>query len=438
MIERRVGNQRRIEMPEITKAIRCDGKRQFEFVKQFDYIRESGTEGEHKAAEKLLEEFGEIKGTISRLEPFIFEDMAPAETMFEITSPYQKTYTAKGYLRSGSTSKEGTTAPFVYLENGDPVSLKRAAGAVVMVNGPVGAALYEALTKAGALGFLSISGTPLDEGEDRLPRQYRISRECGGKLPGACIHYLDACEIVEAGADKCHLKVVQKPCVRHSENVIARIEGTDPERKHQVVTVSAHYDSVPEGPGAYDNMAGCAMVVEACRFFAENPPKRTMEFILFGSEEKGLVGSQAYAAAHAEKITDHVFNLNVDLAGQLLGGNVLGVTADASVCEEIAKRLEEAEVPAVIKNEVWASDSNTFAWKGVPALTVNRDGFGMHTHYDTWQLISPWTLERGAKILCVLGTWLGNAEDFAFRREIPEEMQKKLNSYYEKQGALFQ
>lgn len=78
------------------------------------------------------------------------------------------------------------------------------------------------------------------------------------------------------------------------------------------------------------------------------------------------------------------------------------------------------------------------AWKGVPALTVNRDGFGMHTHYDTWQLISPWTLERGAKILCVLGTWLGNAEDFAFRREIPEEMQKKLNSYYEKQGALFQ
>ena len=182
-----------------------------------------------------------------------------------------------------------------------------------MVNGPVGAALYEALTKAGAVGFLSISGTPLDEGEDRLPRQYRISRECGGKLPGACIHYLDACEIVEAGADKCRLKVVQKPCVRHSGNVIARIEGTDQALKHQVVTVSAHYDSVPEGPGAYDNMAGCAMVVEACRFFAENPPKRTMEFILFGSEEKGLVGSQAYAAAHAEKIADHVFNLNVEM-----------------------------------------------------------------------------------------------------------------------------
>lgn len=39
-----------------------------------------------------------------------------------------------------------------------------------MVNGPVGAALYEALTKAGALGFLSISGTPLDEGEDRAAK----------------------------------------------------------------------------------------------------------------------------------------------------------------------------------------------------------------------------------------------------------------------------
>ena len=80
--------------------------------------------------------------------------------------------------------------------------------------------------------------------------------------------------------------MVQKPCVRHSGNVIARIEGTDPERKHQVVTVSAHYDSVPEGPGAYDNMAGCAMVVEACRFFAENPPKEPWNLFCLDQKKK--------------------------------------------------------------------------------------------------------------------------------------------------------
>ena len=77
--------------------------------------------------------------------------------------------------------------------------------------------------------------------------------------------------------------------------------------------------------------------------------------------------------------------------------------------------------------------------EGRSALTVNRDGFGMHTHYDTWQLISPWTLERGAKnFMCPWNMALEMQKNFAFRREIPEEMQKKLNSYYEKQGALFQ
>ena len=76
-----------------------------------------------------------------------------------------------------------------------------------------------------------------------------------------------------------------------------------------------------------------------------------MEFIWFGSEEKGLVGSQNYVKSHEGEMSSHVFNLNVDLAGQLLGGNVLGVTADPTVCAELKNLMEENQLGVTIKNQ---------------------------------------------------------------------------------------
>ena len=238
----------------------------------------------------------------------------------------------------------------------------------------------------------------------------------------------DAVEIVEKQASQCCLNIQQSEISRNSANVAVRILGTDfPE---EIVTVTAHYDSVPEGPGAYDNMSGGAMVMEAFHHFAEHRPARTMEFIWFGSEEKGLVGSQNYVKSHEGEMSSHVFNLNVDLAGQLLGGNVLGVTADPTVCAELKNLMEENQLGVTIKNQVWASDSNTFAWKGVPALTLNRDGFGMHTRHDTVEYISPRALEEGAKTLCTAAAWVANEPELSFEREIPEDMKRELEKYF--------
>ena len=170
--------------------------------------------------------------------------------------------------------------------------------------------------------------------------------------------------------------------------------------------------------------------MEAFHHFAEHRPARTMEFIWFGSEEKGLVGSQNYVKSHEGEMSSHVFNLNVDLAGQLLGGNVLGVTADPTVCAELKNLMEENQLGVTIKNQVWASDSNTFAWKGVPALTLNRDGFGMHTRHDTVEYISPRALEEGAKTLCTAAAWAANEPEFSFEWEIPEDMKRELEKYF--------
>ena len=410
-----------------------DGQRAYQFVADTAYVRESGTKGEHKAAEYILkaaEQVAAMPGKAEyiqtpRMEIFQCPDFQQKKAELVICQPYEKSYPVRAYLNGACTLEEGITAPFFFVGKGDDISLSQAKGAVVMVCDPIREAMIDKIKAAGILGFVTVCGTPLDKGEDRIPQQYRRKES---DLPGASIHYLDALEIVEKEASLCRLNIRQSEISRKSANVAVRILGT--EFPEEIVTVTAHYDSVPEGPGAYDNMSGGAIVMEAFHYFAEHRPARTMEFIWFGSEEKGLVGSRNYVKSHEAEMRNHVFNLNVDLAGQLLGGNVLGVTADPSVCTELKALMEENRLGVTIKNQVWASDSNTFAWKGIPALTLNRDGFGMHTRHDTVEYISPRGLEEGAKTLCTAAAWAANEPHFSFLREIPEEMQRELEKYF--------
>ena len=410
-----------------------DGQRAYQFVADTAYVRESGTKGEHKAAEYILktaEQVAAMPGKAEyiqtpRMEIFQCPDFQQKKAELVICQPYEKSYPVRAYLNGACTLEDGITAPFFFAGKGDDISLSQAKDAVVLVCDPVREAMIDKIKAAGILGFVTVCGTPLDKGEDRIPQQYRRKES---DLPGASIHYLDAWEIVEKEASLCRLNIRQSEISRKSANVAVRILGT--EFPEEIVTVTAHYDSVPEGPGAYDNMSGGAIVMEAFHYFAEHRPARTMEFIWFGSEEKGLVGSRNYVKSHEAEMRNHVFNLNVDLAGQLLGGNVLGVTADPSVCTELKALMEENRLGVTIKNQVWASDSNTFAWKGIPALTLNRDGFGMHTRHDTVEYISPRGLEEGAKTLCTAAAWAANEPHFSFLREIPEEMQRELEKYF--------
>lgn len=129
--------------------------------------------------------------------------------------------------------------------------------------------------------------------------------------------------MVTEGAKKAQLTLIQEEVKRTSRNVEARIQGTD--RADEILTLTAHYDSVPEGPGAYDNMAGAAIIMEVCRYLKEHQPRRTVEFVWFGAEEKGLLGSRHYVKLHQQELNQHRFNMNVDLAGQLVGGNVIAL-----------------------------------------------------------------------------------------------------------------
>lgn len=404
-----------------------NGQRQLDFVRKFDYIREAGTEGEKKAASGILDELSSF-GVKGHLEEFPFETCEMKDARFIVTEPFQKEYRVTGYGKCGSTPADGVEAPFLYVENGDEISLSYARGKIILINNPVRGDMYEKLIKAGAAAFISICGSPIDKGADLIPAAINLPQMEETPIQGACVHYQDAVEIVSAGASRARLTVRQTPVTRTSRNVVARIEGSD--RADEILTLTAHYDSVPAGPGAYDNMSGGAIIMELCRYFKTRQPRRTMEFIWFGAEEKGLLGSRDYVRVHEEELSRHQFNMNVDLAGQLVGGTVIGVTGDSAICQMITYMAREIGLGMSTRNQIWGSDSNTFAWKGIPAMTLNRDGFGMHTHYDTVDLISPWSLKRSASLLGYIAERLGNIETFPFPRAIPEEFMGQLDQYF--------
>ena len=252
------------------KANTISGQRQYAFVSQFNYIREAGTEGEEKAACRIEKELSEIaekwgQGELQICrEPFEIETWQVDEAVFTVTEPYEKTYTVRGCFAAANTAPEGVEAPFLYVENGDPVSLSHAEGKIVLINGGANAENYEKLEKAGAVGFLILTGT-LDKDEDRLPDYRTLRGVKNPKLPCAVIHYLDAMELVERGTSRARLVLQQKKIRRTSKNIILRIPGT--EQPEEILTLTAHYDSVPQGPGAYDNMAGAAIIMELAHYW---------------------------------------------------------------------------------------------------------------------------------------------------------------------------
>lgn len=81
-----------------------------------------------------------------------------------------------------------------------------------------------------------------------------------------------------------------------SGNVVGEIPGTNP--LLPPVLLACHLDSWWNAPGAFDDAAGCGIIIAAARQVAASRPLRTIRVLLAGAEETGLWGSRAYSAAH--------------------------------------------------------------------------------------------------------------------------------------------
>ena len=88
-------------------------------------------------------------------------------------------------------------------------------------------------------------------------------------------------------------------------NIIGVLKGTDSILREEYVVIGAHYDHIGKGKkigddvianGANDNAAGTAAVMQMAKYFSKvNTNKRSVLFVLFAAEEKGLLGSKHLA-----------------------------------------------------------------------------------------------------------------------------------------------
>ena len=106
-----------------------------------------------------------------------------------------------------------------------------------------------------------------------------------------------------------------------SKNVLARVPGsTHPD---ETILYGAHWDHLGVGApdargdsiynGAIDNGTGSAAVLELARLFAAGPkPQRSVVFAFWTAEEKGLMGSEYYAANPVYPLEKTVAGFNID------------------------------------------------------------------------------------------------------------------------------
>lgn len=82
-------------------------------------------------------------------------------------------------------------------------------------------------------------------------------------------------------------------------NVLGSLPGSMPEAPR--ILIGAHYDHIEDCPGADDNATGVAGALEAARVLAEGQYTRTLTIACWDEEERGLLGSEAFAVAAADQ-----------------------------------------------------------------------------------------------------------------------------------------
>ena len=171
-----------------------------------------------------------------------------------------------------------------------------------------------------------------------------------------------------------------------SQNVVTKLEGSDPKLKDEYVIYSAHWDHMGRDPklqgdqifnGAIDNASGTASLLELANAFSKlkATPKRSVLFLSVTAEEKGLLGAKYYAEHPLYPLNKTLANINMD------GVNQWGKTKDITVIglgnsnldevlTEVAKTQGRTLRPDAEpeKGFFYRSDHFEFAKQGVPAL----------------------------------------------------------------------
>ena len=204
-------------------------------------------------------------------------------------------------------------------------------------------------------------------------------------------------------------KIVGEHSTVESPNIVAKLEGSDPKLKSEYIIVSAHLDHLGVGApihgktiynGAMDDASGVASVLETAKAFSQAKirPKRSILFVIFTAEEKGLLGSRYFAGHPTVPANAIKAALNLDMFMPLFTLKKLHVQGlEQSTLAVDAKKVGEehhivvAGDPEPDRNSFIRTDQYSFVQAGVPALAFKFGWEAGSPEYKAWR---GWLAER--------------------------------------------
>ena len=197
-----------------------------------------------------------------------------------------------------------------------------------------------------------------------------------------------------------------------ARNVVGVLPGSDPMLRDEYVIVGAHFDHLGFGGegslapdarevhnGADDNASGTAALIEIARALAAGPhPDRSVIFLAFTGEERGLWGSAHFVAEPTIDLESAVAMLNLDMVGRVDGDalTVFGFGTAAewdAIVDEANATLSTPLAIAKAPDGYGPSDHSSFYAEGIPVLH-----FFSNTHADYHRPSDDWPKINGEGI----------------------------------------
>jgi Peptidase family M28/PA domain len=216
---------------------------------------------------------------------------------------------------------------------------------------------------------------------------------------------------------------------RTVRNVVGVLPGNDPARANEAIVIGAHYDHVGLGGrlsvtpdrageihnGADDNASGTAAIIEIARAAVAERSRfpRTLIFVAFAGEERGLLGSAHYVNAPRVPVENTIAMLNLDMVGRANGSvDVSGLDSAPSIESDLKAAIKASASTLKIKREgpgAGRSDDYNFLVRRIPAINFFT---GFHNDYhrpgDDWQKIDTAGTSQVADLALELAAALAN------------------------------
>ena len=405
-----------------------DAKQIMKIFADTAYVRMGGSAEELQCAEYLKQCCADM-GLEAKLESFAVDMATMQEAVLLIDG---KEIPCKGYLNAGCGEVE---APLYYLRNTDEYSLSLCKDKIVLIDGYLGYWIYQDLLENGAKGFVTYDGNANYTDFDIDQRELRSFVSKGNKIPGVNINAKHAISIIENDAKTAKITLRQEEYEGKSYNVVLDMPG----EIDQYIVLTAHYDSTSLSQGAYDNMSGSVGLLGIAEYFKDHSHRYGLRFVWCGSEERGLLGSKAYAADHEEELKSIALCINLDMIGCIMGKFIACCTSEDALTKYVSYMGSELGFGISTSQDVYSSDSTPFADKGVPALSFARiappNTATIHNSYDTAKLMSGEQMVKDIEFIVAFTDRMANAKRCPVAREIPDNIKEKLDIYLARKRA---